>query len=484
MTSFDTAYETEPTPLAWSAGERESFFAAVARHRRAAWQVSAVSALAALVLALTASVLMAPLFYCLIGLAVDLLNLAIPMPDLLGALGRLVDGVVNENATTPARLAAIAALAALPGLLAMGLILSSVQRTVARSLRFDASAAATRAPDRAVLAEQRLLNVVEEMALAAMIPVPRVLIVAGGWNAAALGEDSAHTTILFGGALLEHLPRAQLQGVAAHLIATIADGDIRIGRQAATLFALFGILASLSTAFGDRRIFDHARTLLRALLRPASDRALATLRAAGDPFTTPAAEEATAKPASTASDALTWRDWAAMPLAGPVVLTGFACGLVSTFLLGPLVSIVWRRRKYMADAVAVRLTREPDTLAGALAAVGGAGAGIAPWFAHLAFVAGGHASRGLLGGEVLSIFPPVHRRGHALVRLGALTSPVASPAVIPPAHLLLVAALGSIAAALMVVVTVLLVFVATAVSMIFTVLPASLLHALLRSLGH
>lgn len=474
------AMSVERASLPWSAGERESFFAAVARHRRAAWQVTAACSMAALMLALVAAVLMAPLFYGAIGLAFDAANLARPVPDLLGALGRLLEPLLPGRTISSERVAAIVLLAALPGLLLTACAVLSLRRTVRNALPFDADGERLRAPDRRVPTEQRLHNVVEEMALAASVRPPRVLIVPDGANAAALGEDEAHTTILFGAALLERLTRAQLQGVAAHLIASIAEGDVRIGRQAGTMLALFGVLAGLSTAFGERRVFSHARGLLRALARPASSHAIAALHAAMDPFAAPAAANAH-RPAP---DRLNWRDWAAMPLAGPVVLTGFLCGLVSSFLLGPLVALAWRRRKYMADATAVRLAREPDALASALVAVGGARAGIAPWFAHLAFVDGAARSGTLLQGQVLSIFPSPRRRVKALAALGAWTAPPAERTQLPPARQALVLALGAIAALLMAAVTVLLVFAAAGVSMILTVLPVSLLHALLRTLGH
>ena len=50
----------------WTPDERESFFAAIERHRRAAWQVSAVSFLGIGVLALILAWLTAPLFYAVI----------------------------------------------------------------------------------------------------------------------------------------------------------------------------------------------------------------------------------------------------------------------------------------------------------------------------------------------------------------------------------------------------------------------------------
>lgn len=44
-------------------------------------------------------------------------------------------------------------------------------------------------------------------------------------------------------------------------------------------------------------------------------------------------------------------------LAGPLVRAGFFAGFVSAFVLGPMLAVLWRQRKYMADATAVRLTR-------------------------------------------------------------------------------------------------------------------------------
>jgi hypothetical protein len=91
--AFETAMSTIDATLAskasapllrpWCGTEREDLFAAIARHRRAAWQVTAVCALAYLLLALVVAIPMAPLLYSLVGLDLDLINLIIPTPDLL-----------------------------------------------------------------------------------------------------------------------------------------------------------------------------------------------------------------------------------------------------------------------------------------------------------------------------------------------------------------------------------------------------------------
>ena len=68
--------------------DRETFFAAIERHRRAAWRVTAACGLAIAVLALVVAILMAPLFFCAIGLAFDAANLVAPAPDVVGWMGR------------------------------------------------------------------------------------------------------------------------------------------------------------------------------------------------------------------------------------------------------------------------------------------------------------------------------------------------------------------------------------------------------------
>ena len=84
-----------------------------------------------------------------------------------------------------------------------------------------------------------------------------------------------------------------------------------------------------------------------------------------------------------------------MRFTGPLVMAGFFGGLVSSFVLSPLVALAWRQRKYLADSTAVRLTRNPDTLAEALQKMGPGGSALdlAPWAAHLAVVQDGPAGR-------------------------------------------------------------------------------------------
>ena len=441
-----------------------------------------------IVLALVVATLMAPLLYCLVALVLDVINVVVPMPDFMQWLGQLIDPLFSDAPVSAELLVRISVLAAIPGLVLMAVAALALRRVLTTSPLFDQGELPGRAPDRTVLAEQRLANVVEEMAIAANIAPPRVLIVPGGVNAVACGRDATHVSLLVGEMLVTKLNREQMQGAMAHLVAAIAGGDMKIGLRAALTLALFGLIARVIASASDRDEFRQTLKLWRVFVAPTSRNTAELLREIADPFghTAPATATAAKQAVREARDGnrLTWREWALMPLMGPVMLSGFLGGLVSQFMLSPLISLAWRQRKYMADAAAVRLTRDPDALAGALAAIAGQPAGVAPWAAHLAVTGSGLGQGGLFGGAIVPIFPSPERRGKALVRLGAHTAPVTHGASMPLPLAVLMVVLLSIAGALMGVVAYLLVFVSTAISMLFTVLPAALLHALLRAIGH
>lgn len=189
----------------WTAEERESFFAAIARHRRAAWQVSAVSAVCIAILAFIVATLTSPLFYALIGLLLDVINLFIPMPDLLGAVGHMLSDVSDHMETVSlGRWLYLALVAALPGMIAVLLVLHTLRRIVREAEVSGTQELALRVPNPAVLAEQRLANVVAEMAIAANIKVPKVAIIdTPGVNAAVYGPDDETVTVLVSTGLLE-----------------------------------------------------------------------------------------------------------------------------------------------------------------------------------------------------------------------------------------------------------------------------------------
>ncbi len=84
-------------------------------------------------------------------------------------------------------------------------------------------------PNVSGLAERRVLNVVEEMAIASGVPVPPVyLLDERGINAFAAGYSPSDAVIGVTRGAVDHLSRDQLQGVIAHEFSHILNGDMRM----------------------------------------------------------------------------------------------------------------------------------------------------------------------------------------------------------------------------------------------------------------
>jgi Zn-dependent protease with chaperone function len=172
---------------------------------------------------------------------------------------------------------------------------------------------------------RRLLNVVEEMAIASGVPVPAVYVLEreAGINAFAAGHNPSNAAITVTRGALVHLNRAELQGVIGHEFSHVLNGDMRLNTRLIGL--LFGLLvlamiARLVLRFGPRgrvgRKNGGAGIILLAALA--------------------------------------------------VLLLGYI-GLFFGRLIQAAVS---RRRESLADASAVQFTREPGGLRDALVKIG------------------------------------------------------------------------------------------------------------------
>ena len=177
--------------------------------------------------------------------------------------------------------------------------------------------------------ERRLVNVVEEMALASGLPVPEVYVLEqeAGINAFAAGLSPGDAAIAVTRGALEHLERAELQGVIAHEVSHILNGDMRLNQQLIGLS--FGILV-LSLV---------GRWLLRSARYTGGGR---RGRNSGGVA-------------------------AALAIGVALVVIG-GIGVLLSRLIKAGVS---RQRETLADASAVQFTREPEGLAGALKKIGG-----------------------------------------------------------------------------------------------------------------
>ncbi len=176
-------------------------------------------------------------------------------------------------------------------------------------------------PDSRDPLRRRLVNVVEEIALASGVPVPEIYVLEqeAGINAFAAGYSPADAAVAVTRGTLEKLDRAELQGVIAHEFSHILNGDMRLNIR--LMGALFGILL---LALIGRRVLFHTHYLGRS---------------------------------SRNNGAL-----GIMALA----LTLVAVGYVGLFFGRMIKSAVSRQREYLADASAVQFTRDPDSIGGAL----------------------------------------------------------------------------------------------------------------------
>ena len=185
-------------------------------------------------------------------------------------------------------------------------------------------------PNTTDLTERRLLNVVEEMALASGVPVPPVFLLTEekGVNAFAAGFSPSDAVIGVTRGCAEQLSRDQLQGVIAHEFSHILNGDMRLNLR------LIGVL--------------HGILLMGLVGRE-------ILRVAGR--------------GGGRSRSRRGNGAAYLLIIG---LAFLVVGFVGLFFGNLIKAAVSRQREFLADASAVQFTRNPEGIAGALKRIGAA----------------------------------------------------------------------------------------------------------------
>ena len=92
----------------------------------------------------------------------------------------------------------------------------------------------------------QLYNIVQEVVIASGMPMPKVAIVEDeAPNAFATGRDPEHAVIAFTTGILRVMDREQLQGVAAHEMAHVANRDTLVSAVAATTAGAIALLSDL-----------------------------------------------------------------------------------------------------------------------------------------------------------------------------------------------------------------------------------------------
>ena len=197
----------------------------------------------------------------------------------------------------------------------------------------------------------------EELAIASAIPPPAVRIVESeSVNAAALAPDADGALILVTRGLLDRCDRGETQALLASSVAMIANGDARAAFRWVGAAAAFNVAADLLHGPLAPEARERLRTLLPLLrsgtLADSSDRARALELFLGSPPSIPD-EPARGRIKS----ALLFPFLMASAMFN---LVGFLANLL---FLSPALALLMRRRRYLADATAVQLTRDPESLA-------------------------------------------------------------------------------------------------------------------------
>ena len=224
------------------------------------------------------------------------------------------------------------------------------------------------------LQQRQLLNVVEEMAIAAGMPVPRVYLLEDtSINAFAAGRTPASAVIGVTRGTLGRLSREELQGVIAHEFSHIANGDMRLNIR------LIGVLHGI---------------LLIGLI---GYFILRSLRFTGR-----------SRNSKGGSGIL-----AIAALGFGLLVIGYAGSFFGQWIK----AIVSRQREYLADSSAVQFTRSKDGIAGALKKIGGSAAvgsfldsPAAPEYSHAYFADG----IGSFWQSLFATHPPLEKRIKAI----------------------------------------------------------------------
>lgn len=211
--------------------------------------------------------------------------------------------------------------------------------------------------------ERKLQNVIEEMAIASGVPIPKIYVLDNeeGINAFAAGHSPSDAAIGVTRDCMTWLNRDELQGVIGHEFSHILNGDMRLNVR--LIGVLFGILCL--AVIGRVLLYSRSRSRDR----------------------------------------------------NPLMLLGLALiviGAIGVFFGRLIQAALSRQREFLADASSVQFTRNPAGLSGALQKIGGASSKIESVHAgeasHMFFSNG--LGKPFLG--LLATHPPLDERIRAI----------------------------------------------------------------------
>jgi len=173
----------------------------------------------------------------------------------------------------------------------------------------------------------QLMNVVQELALAAHLPMPKVYIIDDtAPNAFATGRDPAHASVAITTGLLQKLDREELQGVLGHELSHVRNLDIRFTLLVAVLVGSIALLADFFLRFTFWSGVAGGRRSSR-------------------------------------------RDEGGGGLQVVFLIVGLVLAVIAPIIARAVQLAVSRQREYLADASSVEMTRNPYGLERALAKI-------------------------------------------------------------------------------------------------------------------
>jgi heat shock protein HtpX len=165
---------------------------------------------------------------------------------------------------------------------------------------------------------RELWNVVENLAITAGLPIPKIYIIEDASpNAFATGRNKHHAVVAVTTGLLSILDRSELEGVIAHELAHIGNKDMLLSTVVVVLVGFVAILSDIflrSTLFGNRNSSSDSKGNVGAIL----------------------------------------------------MVVGIIFIILSPILATILKLAISRKREFLADASGALLTRYPEGLANAL----------------------------------------------------------------------------------------------------------------------
>lgn len=173
----------------------------------------------------------------------------------------------------------------------------------------------------------QLMNVIQELAIAANVPMPMVYLIEDtAPNAFATGRDPAHASVAITTGLLEKLDREELQGVMGHELSHVRNYDIRFTLLVGVLVGSVALLADF---------------FLRFTFWGGSGRSSRDRQSSGG----------------------------GNPLQLIVFVVAIVLAILAPIFANLVKLAVSRQREYLADASSVELTRNPYGLERALAKI-------------------------------------------------------------------------------------------------------------------